>query len=150
MKAISTLIISACLCFASGALAENDLQFAAVEIYLNTSEPVAAWQFELSDRSGTMKVVGVEGGESEAYRRAPYYDREAVRLGAADHVVVADYSLADVDDLPSGRTRIATIHLMLDSEDDQDIELTLITATTHDGQVINASISLVSRTGSEL
>ena len=150
MKAFWTLIISACLCFASGALAENGLRFAAVDIYLDTSEPIAAWQFELSDRNGTIKIVGVEQGESEAYDRAPFYDREAVRLGQADRVVVADYSLADSDELPSGHTRIATIHLMLDSEDDQDIELTLITATTHDGQVINASISLVSRTGSEL
>ena len=150
MRAISSFVFCACLCFASSALAENALRFAAVDIYLETAESVAAWQFELSDKYGKMKVVGVESGESAAYQRAPYYDREAVRLGEADRIVVADYSLADIDELPSGRTRIATIHLMLDSEDDQDIEPTLITATTHDGRVIDASISLVLRTGSEL
>lgn len=150
MRAILNFVICACLCFASSALAESDLRFASVDIYLETSEPVAAWQFELSGKYGKMKVVGVEGGESAAYQRAPYYDREAVRLGEADRIVVADYSLADIDELPSGRTRITTIHLMLDSEDDEDIESTLITATTYDGRVIDASISLVLRTGSAL
>lgn len=149
MRAVSILIFCACLFFAGNALGGNSLRFAAVDVYLETSEPVAAWQFELSDKYGRMKVVGVESGESDAYRRAPYYDREAVRLGEADRIVVANYSLANIDELPIGRTRIATIHLMLDSEDDEDIDLTLNTATTHDGRVIDASIDLVLRTGSE-
>ena len=149
MRSISTFIISAFLCFASSAFAENGLRFEAVDVYLDTTESVAAWQFELSDKYGKMKVVGVESGESTAYRHAPYYDREAVRLGEADRIVVADYSLADVDILPRGRTRIATIHLMLDGDDEKDIESTLITATTHDGRVIDASISLVFRAGSK-
>lgn len=149
MRNFSVFVLFVAFCFADGALAENDLRFVAVDVYLQTSEPVAAWQFELSDKYGQMRVVGVENGESLAYRRAPYYDREAVRLGQADRVIVADYSLADINELPSGYTRIATIHLMQDDADDEDMESTLITATAHDGRVIDASIRLVLRTGSE-
>lgn len=128
---------------------EHDIRFAAVDVYLDSAEPVAAWQFELSDRTDGMKIVGVEQGDSPAYARAPYYDREAVRLGEADRIIVADYSLADVAELPSGRVRVATVHLMLNSDDDADFELFLVTATTYDGVVTDARISLDVRTGSE-
>ncbi len=128
---------------------EHDIRFAAVDVYLDSTEPVAAWQFELGDRAGIMKVVGVEQGDSPAYARAPYYDREAVRLGTADRIIVADYSLADAVELPSGRVRLATVHLMLDGDDDADFNLLLVTATTYDGVVTDARISLDVRTGSE-
>jgi hypothetical protein len=128
---------------------EHDVRFAAVDIYLDSAEPVAAWQFELSNRTDGMKIVGVEQGDSPAYARAPYYDREAVRLGEADRIIVADYSLADVVELPSGRVRVATVHLMLNSDDDADFDLFLVTATTYDGVVTDARISLDVRTGSE-
>jgi hypothetical protein len=127
----------------------QDVRFAAVDIYLESTEPVAAWQFELADRSGTMKVVGVEQGESPAFERVPYYDREAVRRGAADRIIVADYSLADAGELPAGRSRIATIHLMLSGAKDADFNLQLVTATTYDGETMDARISLAVRTGSK-
>jgi len=128
---------------------EPDLRFRAVDVYLDSVEPVAAWQFELGDHAGTMKIVGVEQGDSPAYARTPYYDREAVRLGEADRIVVADYSLADVVELPSGRVRVATVHLMLSGDDDADFNVFLVTATTYDGVVTDARISLDVRTGSE-
>ena len=133
---------------APSALAQ-DVRFAAVDIFLDSPEPVAAWQFELADRLNTLKVVGVEQGESAAFDRVPYYDREAVDRGQADRIIVADYSLADVNDLPSGRSRIATIHLMLSGDTDADLNLQLVTATTYDGEVMDARISLAVRTGSE-
>lgn len=127
----------------------QDVRFAAVDIFLDSPEPVAAWQFELADRHGTMKVVGVEQGESPAFERVPYYDREAVRRGTADRIIVADYSLADAGELPTGRSRIATIHLMLSGDRDADFNLQLVTATTYDGEAMDARISLAVRTGSE-
>lgn len=148
MKNLCALIIVACLTVCGAAEGSGEVRFAALDIYLQTSTPVAAWQFELNSRHGKMQVVGVEGGDSAAFRRAPYYDREAVQLGEADRLVVADYSLASVDELPSGRFRIATIHVMTSGVID-DIELTLITATAHDGTVIKATISHAGQTGSE-
>lgn len=150
MRALIVSLILMGSCCLGQAFAEDDsVRFSAMDIYLTSAEPVAAWQFELNDHHGLMKVVGVEKGESAAYARVPYYDREAVRLGEADRIVVADYSLADVARLPSDRTRIATVHLMLSGDDDADFNLFLITATTYDGLATDASISFEVQTGSE-
>ena len=69
-----------------------------------------------------------------------FYDREAVAEGDADRIIVADYTLAGESHLPRGRMRLATLHLML--EGGADFELRLVTATTSDGQAIDASIAL--------
>ena len=116
------------------------LRFVPVEIYLESPEPVAAWQFELADRAGAMRVVGIEGGGHDAFSRAPYYDREALARGDVSRIVVADYSLADAGALPRGRVPLAILHLML--EGDPDFELRLVTATTSEGAPIAASIAL--------
>lgn len=123
--------------FAVAALGEAEARFMPVEVFLDSPEPVAAWQFELKDRNASMKVVGVENGGSDVFQRAPYYDREAVTRGDANRIVVADYSLAEENELPSGRVRVATLHLMLDG--DADFELNLVTANTADGRPIEAA-----------
>ena len=128
---------------------DDRVSFAAVDIYIDSAEPMAAWQFELADRNGSMRIVGVENGESAAFEGVPYYDREAVQLGVADRIIVADFTLAEEARLPSGRIRIATLHLMLTGSGEPDFDLNLVTATTSDGRVIDASISLVPPTGSE-
>ncbi len=115
-------------------------RFVPLEIHLDSPEPVAAWQFELNDHNGAMKVVGVENGGHATFQRAPYYDRDAVARGSTSRIVVADYSLADASLLPVGRFRLATLHLMLRGE--PDFELRLIKATTPEGRVIDASVSL--------
>ena len=88
-------------------------RFVPLAIHLDSPAAVAAWQFELKDRNGVMKVVGVENGGHAAFPRAPYYDREAVTRGDAERIVVADYSLADENMLPS-RTR-ASRHVAPDA-----------------------------------
>ncbi|MYA16135.1 MAG: hypothetical protein F4Z28_04875 [Gammaproteobacteria bacterium] len=130
------------ICLVAGASGGDSApRFVPLEVFLDSPQPVAAWQFELEDRNAAMKVVGVENGDSDAFQRAPYYDREAVQRGQADRIVVADYSLADERELPSGRVRVATVHLMLDGA--ADFELTLVTANTADGRPIReASVSL--------
>ena len=143
----STLILAG-FAVSSSCPAQTDVaQFAAIDIYLHSQQPVAAWQFRLASRRGVMKVVGVERGDSAAFPRAPYYDREAVRLGTADRIVVADYSLANNARLPSGRTRLATVHLMLSAAGHQDLNLDLVTATTRGGRRAEAQISFELPTG---
>ena len=114
-------------------------RFVPLAIHLDSPAAVAAWQFELKDQNGVMKVVGVENGGHAAFPRAPYYDREAVTRGDAERIVVADYSLADENMLPSGRVHLATLHLMLEGK--PDFDLRLIAATTPEGDAIDASIS---------
>ena len=150
-RLLKLLLVLATFAGSHDVLAQNEtkVRFVAVNVYLDSTQPVAAWQFELADQNGLMKVVGVENGDSAAFSRAPYYDREAVQLGTADRIVVADFSLADSSQLPSGHARIATVHLMLSGAGEPAFKLELVTAVTHDGEVIDASISLESPTGSE-
>jgi len=133
MKRFAVLL----LLFAVNAIAAP--RFLALDVYIDTPEPLAAWQFELSAENAQMTVVGVENGDSNAFRDAPYYDREAVEAGRADRVVVADYSTSD--SLPGGRIRVATIHVMLDGGE-PEFNLKLITATTREGQHLDASITV--------
>lgn len=119
------------------AIGEAEVRFVPVEVFLDSPEPVAAWQFEFKDRNARMTVVGVQNGGSDVFQQAPYYDREAVARGDADRIIVADYSLAEKSALPSGRIRVATLHLML--EGDADFELQLVAANTADGRPIEAA-----------
>ena len=125
------------------------VRFAAVDIYLDSPEPFAAWQFELSDRNGSMRVVGVENGDSPAFSDAPYYDRDAVSNNQADRIIVADFSLNGAADLPSGRIRIATIHIVVSGSAEPDFDLQLVTATGPDGTVVGTSIELNISSGKE-
>ncbi len=123
-------------------------RFVALDIIMEADQPIAAWQFELREGSSLMTVVGIENGDSAAFGAAPYYDRDAVSTGRADRIVVADFSLSDDDQLPSGRFRVVTVHVMLAGES-PDFELKLITATTRDGKPIDASITVREHTGSQ-
>ena len=145
MKRVFLSLLLVCAGFA--AIAEDGLRFRAVDIYLDSPRPFAAWQFELNDLNGAMRVVGVENGESTAFARAPYYDREAVQLGTADRIIVADFTLADEAALPSGRVRIATLHLLMEGSAAPAFDLRLVTATTRNGEVIDATIDLEELTG---
>ena len=133
----------------SSAVADAPIRFTSVDVYINAAEPMAAWQLEFSATSGAMQVVGVENGESNAFDGAPYYDREAVENGRADRIVVADYSLVDEDQLPSGRVRVTTLHLMLTGEEAPEFDTRLIVATNENGTRINAEISFEVSDGSK-
>ena len=119
-------------------------RFVAVDVYLSVDEPVAAWQFEFADANSVTTVVGVENGDAAAFGDVPYYDRDAVEAGRAERVIVADFSLEAK--LPSGRVRVATLHLMLDGE--PEFKLTLKTATARDGSPLDATITLEPEMGS--
>ena len=138
-RIVFNLITTICVSLAQAA---EDGRFRAVEIYLESIDPIAAWQFELTDLQGQMSIVGVENGESPAFADAPYYDREAVRQGSADRIVVADFSLAKETDLPRGRIRLATLHVMMTEPDTTGLSLKLIAATNSSGQAVAARISL--------
>jgi hypothetical protein len=115
-------------------------RFATLDIYIDSDEPLAAWQFELEDLSGAMNVVGIENGDSRAYAGTPSYDRAAVEQDRADRIIVADYSLAQRAALPRGNTRVATVHVRLTGTATPDFRLQLIAAGDVEGRSIPAEI----------
>ena len=122
-------------------------RFTVVDVYVESMEPLAAWQFELTERGGRMQVVGIEGGESVSFAEPPFYDRDAVEQSAADRIIVADFSLNSADELPSGRTRVARVHVRLSGEEQPDYELRLVAAGSTNGRSIDAEVSLDTGTG---
>ena len=117
-------------------------RFATIDIYVDSPEPLAAWQFELSEATGAMAVVGVENGESAAFAGTPHYDLEAVAQGRAERIIVADYSLGQSAELPVGRTRVATVHVRLTGTRQPQFELQLVAAGNAAGRAIDAAAVL--------
>jgi len=102
---------------------QSNVRFAPLHIYLDSgNKSLAAFQFELKAATGQIKIVGVEGGQHEAFEEAPYYDPAAL---ANDRIIIAAFDTGS--ELPNGRTRIATIHLQIigDAEPDYELKLTL-------------------------
>ena len=119
---------------------ETDTRFTTLDVYVESSEPLAAWQFELREASGRMRVVGVENGDTAAFGEAPYYDLAAVSQGTADRIVVADYSIRQEVELPTGRNRLATIHMQIEGTAEPVYVLNLMAAGGANGEPIQAFI----------
>ena len=82
-------------------------RFTFVDVYIDPkSQPLAAYQFELTARGADVTLAGVEGGEHAAYAQPPYYDPKA---NVQNRIIIASFNTGD--DLPRRRTRVARIML---------------------------------------
>jgi hypothetical protein len=116
---------------------EPTIRFSPLHIYIDSgSQPLAAYQFELKAIAGQVKIVGVEGGEHEAFKEAPYYDPAAL---ANNRIIIAAFNTGR--ELPKSRTRITTIHLQIIGDIEPEYELKLIVAADEDGKDLPANIS---------
>jgi len=117
---------------------QGRVRFVPVRVYLDSGDkPLAAYQFELKARTGQIKIVGVEGGEHPAFQEAPYYDPAALMN---DRIIIAAFNTGN--DLPHGRTRIATIHLQILGDTEPQYELKLIVAADTEGENLPAKLTL--------
>ena len=141
-----TIIIITCACLIVPVLARQSqryetaqpvTKFAKLDIYIDSgSASLAAYQFELKATAGKIKIVGVEGGRHPAFKNPPYYDTAAL---AKDQIIIAAFSTDK--DLPSGRTRIATIHLQIIGDTQPQYQLELKVSADTAGEEIPAKIT---------
>jgi hypothetical protein len=118
---------------------ESRIRFRAVDIYVDSkTSPLAAYQIELSVTTAAAKIVGIEGGEHPAFREAPHYDPKAVQH---ERVIIAAFSTQPADKLPTGRTRVATVHLQTSGPQEPGYVLKLKTAANPQGNKILAEAS---------
>jgi len=116
---------------------QPQVHFAPLHIYLDSgNRPLAAFQFELEATAGQIEIVGVEGGQHKAFKEAPYYDPAAL---ANDRIIIAAFNTGQ--DLPKGRTRIATVHLQIVGDAEPEYELRLTVAADADGKEIPAELT---------
>ena len=119
-------------------IAAPAVRFEAVDVYVDAgARGLAAYQFELSDQEGRITIVGIEGGEHTAFKKPPYYDPKALRN---NRVIIAAFTTGD--DLPAGKTRVATVHVQVTAATDPDYQLKLIVAAGADGTEIPATCSI--------
>lgn len=118
--------------------AEPRFRFDTVEIVLDTKDlPLAAYQLELRAVSGEAKIVGIEGGEHPEFAEPPYYDPEAMQN---ERVIIGAFSTADAAALPSGKIRVATIHLQIAGDAPLEFEAQLHVAADSTGRAIEAEV----------
>lgn len=115
--------------------------FGWIDVYLTSeTEPLAAYQLEVTADRADLRIVGVEGGEHPAFQPAPYYDPEALQR---QRVVIAAFSTAA--ELPYGRTRVARVHI-LTSDPAPVCRAALRIAANADGRRIPVEVQLVQGT----
>jgi hypothetical protein len=82
-------------------------RYRAIDVWVDAGDAaLAAYQIEIvAEGEGT--VTGVEGGEPAPFRAPPYYDPAAL---AGGRIILAAFTTAD--GAPTGRIRVARIHVM--------------------------------------
>lgn len=119
--------------------------FVSVRIAIDPrGEPLAAYQVELDTAGADFLVVGIEPGDVPAYPREPYYDLNANQRNT-DRLILANYSVADADDLPRDPVVVVTVNLALvgsyPADDLPPLALKLTACYGPDGKKINAQAS---------
>ena len=118
---------------------EESVRFMPLDVFIDSSNnSLAAYQFELKTVAGKVKIVGVEGGDSDAFKEPGYYDPAAL---ANDRIIIGAFNTGD--DLPLGKTRVARIHLQVVGEAEPAFEISLAVAADKNENQIKAEISFV-------
>ncbi len=115
-------------------------RFESMDILVDSKEvALGAWQVDVTTSGGTAKIVGIEGGEHEAYREPPFYDPKAL-LEPTERVVLAAFRASG--DLPKGRTRVARVHFFIEEAVPVSYQARLIASGDADGKSIEATVHL--------
>lgn len=123
------------------------LTFGKLDLYVETTgQPLAAYQVEVAATSGTVRIVGIEGGEHPAFRRPPFYDPQAMRQ---ERVILAAFNTSAPSQLPCGRTRVATIHFAAEEGAGPLFSAKLQAAATTGGRKMRAEIEATEATDDE-
>jgi hypothetical protein len=111
--------------------------FRTLQVYLDPGgTPLAAYQVEIV---GDFTLVGVEAGPGQGrmgFSDPPYYDPAAL---AGGRVIVGGYSLAD--ELPAGRTCVATLHVRIATAN-PGYQVKLLAAGARDGSRLECPVTI--------
>lgn len=131
-------------------------RFATIDVTLDSgASGLAAYQVELSPMTSARDVprltfVAIEGGEHAAFVSPPEYDPEALR-GAGERLVIAALATPAVKgDLPTGSTRVARVHVMIEGAGSAVVRATLIAAGAAGGARGDAVLSVSAGGGEQV
>jgi len=117
--------------------AQGPIRFRPVHVYVDPAgAPLAAYQLEIVV-DGNAMIVGVEGGEHPAFAWPPHYDPAALTGG---RIILAAFDTGT--ELPTQRTRVATVHMRETGSVEPSYHATLQIAGGPDGRPIEATVEL--------
>ena len=117
---------------------QDTLRFEAIDVFVDSGDqPLAAYQFELVSRVPGVEIVGIEGGAHAAFAEPPYYDPKAMNN---NRVILAAFNTGN--DLPSGRSRVARIHVQVQGPGQKEYQTRLTISATSNGERIPAKLSI--------
>lgn len=117
---------------------QTDIRFEAIDVIVDSgNEALGAYQFELDSVSDGVEIVGIEGGEHAAYADPPYYDPQAMN---GNRVILAAFS-TDAK-LPTGRSRVARIHVQLEGAAPKSYRFKLTATANDQGEDISAEVEI--------
>lgn len=116
------------------------VRFLRLHVNVDSADmPLAAYQFELKAIQGDVTIVGVEGGQHKAFKSPPHHDKTA--LHKENRIIIAAFNVGN--DLPAGKNRVASVHLMIEGEIEPEYKIELTVAADPNGKKIpNAKINL--------
>ncbi|MEM8714130.1 MAG: hypothetical protein AAGG01_24570 [Planctomycetota bacterium] len=122
-------------------------RFASVDVYVDPAgETLVAWQARISDSSGRIKVVGIEGGEDPSFSSTPTYDPAVLALstlGTSPHDVLRLAAIDVSGAGPSSKTRVARVHVAVLGDAPLSLALDLETAASSGGPITSARAHLI-------
>ncbi|MCA9083993.1 MAG: hypothetical protein KDA81_08055 [Planctomycetaceae bacterium] len=114
------------------------VRFEAIDVFVDSGDlPLAAYQFELTSRTPGVEIVGIEGGDHAAFAEPPYYDPKAMNH---NRVIIAAFHAGE--NVPSGRSRVARIHVQLQGPGLKEYATKLSVAASTAGEEIPAKASI--------
>lgn len=120
--------------------AHPPVRFAVADVYIepHDTQPLAAYQVDVNAENDGVKLVGIEAGGHPAFADPPYYDPAALQR---QRVILAGFSTSP--DLPTGRTRVARLHLQIDRDAELELTARSIVIANSEGQPIAADVTVV-------
>lgn len=135
MKLLASILLAALPLLTPSPAAAGQPVFYPVDVYVDAGDrALAAWQFEFLYDAGTVRIVGVEGGD-EPFAEAPWYDPKGLDRG---RIIIATFTTDG--NPPKGCVRVARLHLMSEGRADRDPAVHLILSAGPDGEPFEANI----------
>ena len=138
---MKALLVALLMLFATAS--SSAAEFAVFDVYVDTGgEPMAAYQLKISDEHAAVKIISVEGGDHASFREAPRFDPKAIQR---DVIKIAAFSLDAMNKLPSGRVRIASLHVEIGPGLTPEWKAVVEAAARPGGEKIAAEVSISKR-----
>ena len=109
-----------------------------LDVYVDAGgRQLAAYQFELEVIAGDVKIVGVEGGDHQAFAEPPYYDPRALKGG---RIIIAAFNIKA--ELPATKVKVARLHVMISGAVEPQYRIKLQTTADRDGNKVQGEITI--------